>query len=64
MQKEKLTNNMDELIVVTKYFGYNFTGATLSTHELIKEWSKYFKNITIVTRNIGRYDIDNINIIK
>lgn len=52
------------LVVFTKYFGYNFTGATITTHELINEWKKYFKNITIITKNIGDYDIKDINIVR
>lgn len=52
------------LVVFTKYFGYNFTGATITTHELVNEWKKYFNNITIITKNVGEYDIEDIDIIK
>lgn len=52
------------LVIFTKYFGFNFTGATITTHELINEWTKYFKSITIITKNVGKYDIKNIDIIK
>ena len=55
--------NKKELVVVTKYFGYNFTGATLATHELVKMWSGKFNNITIITKNIGEYDdIENLKV--
>ena len=53
-----------DLIVFTKYFGYNFTGATITTHELVNEWKHYFRSITVITRNIGKYQIEGINIIK
>lgn len=54
---ENTDNKLDkELIIVTKYFGYNFTGATLATHELAKLWCRKFNNITILTRKIGKVD--------
>lgn len=52
------------IVVFTKYFGYNYTGATITTHELINEWKKYFNKITVITRNLGEYDIENITIKK
>lgn len=58
-QSEKLN-----IVVFTKYFGYNFTGATITTHELVNEWKKYFNKITIITKNVGDYDIDGLEIIK
>lgn len=60
LEKAKKLN----LVIFTKYFGFNFTGATITTHELINEWKKYFKNITIITKNVGEYDINDIDIIK
>lgn len=45
-----------KLIVLTKKFGYNFTGATLATHELLKYWMDYFSDITIITKEVGEYD--------
>ncbi|MED4974615.1 glycosyltransferase [Geobacillus kaustophilus NBRC 102445] len=54
-----------ELVILTKKFGYNFTGATLATHELIKRWVDYFSNITVITKEIGKYDRHhNLTIIK
>lgn len=55
MEKSK----KNKLIILTKKFGYNYTGATLATHELLKYWAKEFTEITIITREIGKYD-DNL----
>ncbi|MGL5617355.1 MAG: glycosyltransferase family 4 protein [Sarcina sp.] len=54
-----------EIVIVTKYFGHNFTGATLATHELMKRWSKSVDKIKVISRIIGKYDeLDNLEIIK
>lgn len=50
-----------KLIILTKKFGYNYTGATVATHELLKYWKKEFDDITIITREVGKYD-SNINL--
>ncbi|WP_346937782.1 glycosyltransferase family 4 protein [uncultured Clostridium sp.] len=44
------------LVILTKKFGYNFTGATVATHALLKYWTKEFDDITIITREVGKYD--------
>jgi len=49
------------LIILTKKFGYNFTGATLATHELLKHWVKEFDEVIVITRQVGMYD-SNLNI--
>lgn len=59
-----INNKNDRLVVVTKYFGYNFTGATLATHELVKEWKNYYDEIVIITKNLGKFDIEGLNIIE
>lgn len=64
INKKEDKYNDKEIIVVTKYFGYNFTGATLTTHELVKKWRSKVEKITILTKNVGYYNIENINIIK
>lgn len=53
-----------EMVIVTKNFGHNFTGATLATHELLKRWSKSVKKITVYTRNEGKHDeLENLEVI-
>ena len=56
-----------EVVIFTKYFGYNFTGATLATHELIKLWSLECKKIKIITKYLGENEniegIENVEII-
>lgn len=44
------------LIIFTKKFGFNFTGATLATHELLKYWSRNFSEITVITKEVGKYE--------
>ena len=54
-----------DIVIVTKNFGHNFTGATLATHELLKRWSKDVEKITVYTRNEGKYDkVKNLEVIK
>lgn len=54
-----------EIVILTKNFGHNFTGATLATHELIKRWSSSVEKITVYTRNEGKHDeIKNLQIIE
>lgn len=47
-----------QIVILTKNFGYNFTGATVATHTLIQKWSKYDEasNITVLTLNVGKYN--------
>lgn len=55
------------IVILTKNFGYNFTGATVATHTLILKWSKYNEvfNITVLTLNVGRYDaIPKLKVVK
>ena len=50
---------MDDIniVILTKYYGYNFTGATVATHTLIQKWNEYenVNKITVLTLNIGNY---------
>jgi len=46
------------IVILTKKFGYNFTGATMATHMLIQEWcsNDIVKNIYVLTLNTGKYN--------
>jgi glycosyltransferase involved in cell wall biosynthesis len=43
------------LVVVTKKFGKNFSGATLATQQLLFRWAKSFDKIIVLTSEIGDY---------
>lgn len=45
-----------KLIILTKKFGFNFTGATLATHELLKFWVEDFNEIIIITKEVGKFE--------
>ena len=47
-----------QIVILTKNFGYNFTGATVATHTLIQKWSEYdeVSGINVLTLNVGQYD--------
>lgn len=54
-----------EIVILTKNFGFNFTGATIATHELLKRWSKSVDKITVYTRNKGKYnEVENLKVIE
>ncbi len=58
---------MKQLIVFTKNFGENFTGATISTVNLIKEFKNTYKPVIVLCFNEGKHhflDDENIIIIK
>lgn len=46
---------MSELVILTKKWGRNFTGATLATQRLTEEWRRSFRKITVYTLEIGQY---------
>lgn len=46
---------MNKLIILTKKWGRNFTGATLATQELVKQWGKTFGLIEVFTLECGEY---------
>jgi glycosyltransferase involved in cell wall biosynthesis len=60
MEGNMINKKNRNLVILTKKFGYNFTGATVATHELLKYWTKEFNDITIITREVGKYD-NNLN---
>ena len=51
---------MDDMniVILTKYFGYNYTGATVATHTLIQKWNRCetVVGITVLTLNVGEYN--------
>ena len=49
------------LIILTKKWGINYTGATLATQYLTEKWEKFFDNIIVYTIEIGTYK-NNLNI--
>ena len=54
---------MEAIVILTKKFGLNFTGATIATQMLINEWCKYVKMVYVVTLNVGEYiKHDNLNV--
>lgn len=52
-----------ELIVLTKKFGKNYTGATLATQYFIDGWKEEFSKITALTLETGDYDETRANVI-
>lgn len=53
-----------ELMVLTKNYGKDFTGATTSTFNLIQIWTRLGIDVTVVTMNIVGPQNNNIKIIK
>lgn len=51
-----------DLVVLTKQFG-NYTGATISTIELLKRINSNFENITVLTLKSDGTVIRNVNVI-
>ena len=50
------------LIVLTKQFG-NYTGATVSTIEILKRISKKFDTVEVVTMKAEKVNIPNVKIL-
>ena len=48
----------DYLVVLTKKFGIEYTGATVATQNLIKYWKDVFKKIIVITLECGTYEKD------
>lgn len=44
-----------KLIIVTKNYGKNFTGATLATQYFVERWKDFFDSIMVFTLNVGEY---------
>lgn len=46
------------IVILTKYFGKNYTGATVATHTLIHKWLEFNKveSVIVITKNILEYD--------
>lgn len=58
---------MKELIILTKKWGRNYTGATLATQCFVEHWSYNFKRITVFTLQKGICDtseIVSVNVVK
>lgn len=54
---------MSRLVILTKNYGYNFTGATMATQQFVKRWSQTFSEVVIYTLHEGeRFKQDNIRI--
>lgn len=43
------------LIIITKKFGNNYTGATIATQNLIRNWILFFENIEVFCIDLGNY---------
>lgn len=41
------------LVILTKNYGYNFTGATMATAKYVEEWSAYYDEIVIYSLCMG-----------
>ena len=55
------------IVILTKNFGYNFTGATVATHTLIQKWSGYdeVESIIVLALNVGNYDhVNKLHVVK
>lgn len=50
------------LVVLTKQFG-NYTGATISTIQLLKRINSTFDNVTVITLRKDKTEIKNVNVI-
>ena len=52
---------MKRLVILTKNYGYNFTGATMATQQFVKCWSQNFEEVVVYTLHEGeRFEQDNI----
>ena len=51
-----------KLLILTKKYGRNFTGATLATQYFVGFWSKAFEKIDVFTLQLGTFE--NINNVK
>lgn len=49
-----------KIVIVTKKFGDNFTGATITTQRLIDKWLQYGYNIKVYTMHCGEIRSENI----
>lgn len=47
---------MSTLIILTKKWGRNFTGATLATQHLVEKWIDSYENIEVYTLEVGEYE--------
>lgn len=49
-----------KIVVFTKKYGYNFTGATVATHELVHRWAAYpeVKRVDVLAKITGDFDPD------
>ena len=54
------------LVVLTKKWGRNYTGATLATQYFVDRWTFQFDRIAVFTLEIGNYDNtkQNISVLK
>lgn len=54
---------MSRLVILTKNYGYNFTGATMATQQFVKRWSQKFTEVVVYTLHEGeRFKKDNIQV--
>lgn len=54
---------MENLVIISKNYGYSFTGATISTQKYVELWSENFDNIIVLTMHVSDYyKKDNIKI--
>ena len=54
---------MSRLVILTKNYGYNFTGATMATQQFVKRWSQTFSEVVVYTLHEGeRFKQDNIKV--
>lgn len=52
---------MNRLVILTKNYGYNFTGATMATQQFVKRWSQKFTKVVVYTLHEGeRFQQNNI----
>ncbi|WP_213335297.1 glycosyltransferase [Enterococcus casseliflavus] len=47
---------MKDLVILTKKFGKNYTGATVATQKLCEDWAKRYQKVTILTFEIGEFE--------
>ncbi|UOQ87013.1 glycosyltransferase family 4 protein [Gracilibacillus salinarum] len=57
-------DNCTKLVILTKYFGNNFTGANIATHEIVKRIERDFGEVVVFTKHEGSYDMEDISINK
>lgn len=56
--------NETKLVILSKYFGKNFTGANIATHEILKRIEGNFQEVVVFTKQVGDFQLDNIQIFK